>query len=342
MWDNKMPYYTKFSDNPMRTRSDFQHLVGDLVEPLVPYLERQGAAMDFDEGGAAYDMVSSSVEGVSRPLWGIVPLAIGGGTFSHWPLLRRAIAEGTDPAHPRFWGYPEGITQRSVEMAALGVMLLTAPEFGWKPFSAREKDNLVKWLETIQHVRLVDNNWLFFAVLVQEGLRRIGQGDLVDETLQKAYLDRLSSWYLGDGWYGDGPIQTIDHYGGFAFHFYALLYAHFSQNPDKALVTAFRERASAFMEPFSYWFAETGETLMQGRSLTYRFATAAFWGMAAVAGLDRIRHTSHLRDTSCSGGPDRLSAACRRAFGGALCGARPSRDAVGQVQQIRLFDELRL
>ena len=31
-----MPYYKKFSNNPMSTRADFQALVNDLVEPVVP------------------------------------------------------------------------------------------------------------------------------------------------------------------------------------------------------------------------------------------------------------------------------------------------------------------
>ena len=212
-----MPYYSKFSDNPLRTRADFQQAARDLFEPMVPYLERQGARIDFDEGGAHYDMRSSSVEGVARPLWGIVPLTAGGGEFAHWPLLRGAIAEGTDPDHPRFWGVAGDFCQRSVEMAALGIMLLFTPEQGWDPLSDREKHNLVTWLERIQHVKLVQNNWLFFAVLVQEGLRRIGLGHLVDEGLQKDHLQKLSNWYLGDGWYGDGagashrPLWRIRH-----------------------------------------------------------------------------------------------------------------------------------
>lgn len=283
-----MAYYSKFSDNPLRTRADFQQAARDLFEPLVPYLERQGGRIDFDEGGAHYDMRASSTEGVARPLWGIVPLAFGGGEFAHWPLLRRAIAEGTDPDHPHFWGVAGDYCQRSVEMAALGILLLLTPEQGWEPLSAREKQNLVAWLERIQHVKLVRNNWLFFAVLVQEGLRKIGYGHLVDDALQNKYLETLSGWYLGDGWYGDGDEHPVDHYGAFAMHFYSLFYAQFACKKDPKLAATFRQRSTAFMEPFSYWFADSGETLMQGRSLTYRFATAAFWGMSAVAGLDGL------------------------------------------------------
>ncbi len=284
-----MTYYSKFSDNPMRTRTDFQTLAADLIAPVCAYIERQGARVDFHDGAAAFPMASSSLEGVARLLWGLVPLTIGGGKCDCWPLIRQAIATGTDPAHPDYWGPTENNSQHSVEMAAIGVMLMAAPEAGFLPLSDREKSNLLGWLERIQHVSLVDNNWLFFAVLVQEGLRKVGHADLIDETLQKRTVERLSSWYLGEGWYGDGPSLPVDHYGAFAIHFYALLYVHFAVDPDPMLVKMFRERAEAFLEPFSYWFAESGEGLMVGRSLTYRFAMSAFWGMAAVCGLKGMR-----------------------------------------------------
>ena len=282
-----MAYYSKFSENPMCSRADFQTLVRDLIAPVAGYIERQGARVDFDEGAAVYPMASSSLEGVARPLWGLIPLTLGAGDdCGWWRLMRRVIAEGTDPDHPDYWGPTQSPSQHSVEMAAIGVMLMAAPETAFVPFSDREKDNLLRWLEEIQHVVLVDNNWLFFAVLVQEGLRKIGRADLIDQDLQDKYIQRVSDWYLGDGWYGDGPTLPVDHYGAFAIHFYALLYVHFAKDPKPALVKAFRERASAFLVPFSYWFAETGEGLMVGRSLTYRFAMAAFWGMAAVCELD--------------------------------------------------------
>lgn len=283
-----MPFYPRFQSNPMQSRADFQEATLALFEPLVPYLQRQGARMDFDEGGASFDMQSSSAEGVIRPLWGLVPLAMGGGSAEHWPLLRRVLAEGVDPDHPNYWGPIHDHSQRAVEMAAVGMMLMLLPEEGWHPFEPREQANLVAWIDAIQRVELVDNNWLFFAILVQAGLRRIGRADLVDEALHERYLARIEDWYLGDGWYGDGPELPIDHYNGFAMHFYALLYAQHAEGADPKRCRRFRQRAGLFVVQFAQWFAETGETVMVGRSLIYRFATAAFWGIAATAEQDTL------------------------------------------------------
>lgn len=283
-----MPFYSRFQSNPMQSRADFQEATLALFEPLLPYLEEQGARMDFHEGGASFDMQSSSVEGVVRPLWGLVPLAMGGGGTDHWPLLRRVIAEGVDPDHPNYWGPIHDHSQRAVEMAAIGMMLMLLPEQAWRPLETQEKENLVAWIDDIQRVELVDNNWLFFAILVQEGLRRIGRADLVDEALHDRYLARIEEWYLGDGWYGDGPELPVDHYNGFAMHFYALLYAQYAEAADPARCHRFRQRAGLFAVQFAQWFAESGETVMVGRSLIYRFATAAFWGIATTAEQDEL------------------------------------------------------
>ena len=281
-----MPFNPRFQVNPMRSRADFQEAVLSLFEPILPYLERQGALVDFHEGGASFDMQSSAVEGVVRPLWGLVPLALGGGDTGHWPLLRRVIAEGVDPTHPNYWGPAHDRSQRCVEMAAIGMMWMLLPEQGWYPLTETEKANLLAWVDEIQRIELVDNNWLFFAILVQEGLRRIGKPELVDNELHDRYLARIDEWYLGDGWYGDGPELPIDHYNGFAMHFYALLYAHASSDPQSSRCRRMRQRAGQFAVQFAQWFAETGETVMVGRSLIYRFATAAFWGLAITAEQD--------------------------------------------------------
>ncbi|MGR5414577.1 DUF2264 domain-containing protein [Vibrio astriarenae] len=283
-----MANYQLFDDNPMLSKRNFQVLVKDLFEPLVPYFESQGAAVDFKEGGAIFDMKASALEGVARPLWGIIPLVMGGGEFEYWPLYHKLIEQGTNPKHPSYWGKPKGINQRSVEMAAFGFLLAVLPEHGWDPLDDETKENLANWLASIQNCPMPQNNWLFFTVLVQAGLRKVGRSELVDINLEAEYLDKLQSYYLGDGWYGDGEVGNIDHYGGFALHYYGLIYATVLEGSNRELSELFVQRANEFCEPFSYWFANSGECLAQGRSLTYRFATAGFWGIAANAKLSAM------------------------------------------------------
>ncbi|UJF17621.1 DUF2264 domain-containing protein [Vibrio sp. SS-MA-C1-2] len=273
---------TPFSNNELKTKKDYQKLVNDLFEPILPYYNAQSALIDFGTGGAWFDMKASSLEGAVRPLWGIIPLVLGGGEFHHWPVIQKAIIEGTDPQHPNFWGHVGDIDQRSVEMAVIGFLLLTLPEFSYTLLTDQQKENLVNWLAPIQFKKMPPNNWLFFTILVQEGLKNIGRYDLVDDEIQNTYFERIESWYLGDGWYGDGDVNTVDHYGAYAIHYYSILYSTFVKQPNPRLTALFKARAKEFFEPFKYWFSDKGEVLPLGRSMVYRFATSAFWGALSL------------------------------------------------------------
>ena len=48
------------------------------------------------------------------------------------------------------------------------------------------------------------------------------------------------------------------------------------------------ERAEAFGKDFVYWFAEDGSALPYGRSLTYRFAQAAFYSACIMAHIEPL------------------------------------------------------
>ena len=58
-------------------------------------------------------------------------------------------------------------------MAALGFALALAPHEVWQPLEPRARTNLTRWLLTINHRSLYENNWLFFRVLVNLGLARV-------------------------------------------------------------------------------------------------------------------------------------------------------------------------
>ena len=277
-----MNSYNPFDNNALSTKSDYQKLVNDMFKPLIPYFEVQGASIDFNEGAASFDQKASSLEGVARPLWGIIPLVLGGGEFHYWKLYRNALVNGTNPSHSDYWGKTAYFDQRTVEMAAIGLLLATLPEHAFYPLTDTEKSNLIHWLADIQNHEYPQNNWLFFTIMVQEGLKKVGYGHLVDDDLANDYLNRLDSYYLSEGWYCDGTTRTIDHYAGFAMHYYGLLYAKVIKGDKKDWADKFVERSKLFARSFQFWFAEDGAALQQGRSLIYRFAASSFWGALAL------------------------------------------------------------
>ena len=68
------------------------------------------------------------------------------------------------------------------------------------------------------------------------------------------------------------------------FHFYGLIYAKLMADVDPTRCATLRDRAARFSSDFIHFFAEDGSAIPFGRSLTYRFAEAAFWSAALSPG----------------------------------------------------------
>jgi hypothetical protein len=268
----------------------------------VPAVRRGGARVALGLTGAVFDRAAEELEGFARPLWGIVPLVAGGGEFDHWDLVRTGLANGTDPEHPQYWGATRDRDQRMVEMASIGLALALVPEHVWEPLSPLARERLVAWLDGINRYEPHGNNWQFFRVLVNLGLRRVG-APVAQEPLE-ASLHLLESHYVADGWYRDGEIPgNFDLYVAWAYHFYGLVYAVVAAREDPDRCKRFRERARRFALDFEHWFDPGGAVVPFGRSLTYRFAAVSFWAALAFADEEalpwgRIKglYLRHLRD----------------------------------------------
>lgn len=272
--------------NPLLNRQDAQRLLIDLFEPVVPSFSAGRAQVRLGTKAPYYERTSGWLEGFTRPLWGLAPLHAGGGSFGHWELYRQGIASGVDPESPEYWGPTRDKNQRSVEMAAVGVGLALAPDMMWDPLSERTKQQFAAWLSHIQNIWVIENNWQFFPVMAMLGLQRVGV-ETNREALERN-LARIDSYYQGDGWYTDGPVGFVDHYNGFALHYYGLIYATLTAEQNPARAARYRERAIKFAQTFRYWFGDDGGTLAMGRSLMYRFASAGFWGALAFAGVEAL------------------------------------------------------
>ena len=268
----------------MRGRADVARAAGDLFAPLLAYFSPSAARVRLGAAAAHFDRAAADLEGFARPLWGIVPLAAGGGDFAHWDLYRAGLSAGTDPDHPDYWGDIGGIDQRQVELAAIGFTLRLAREHVWDPLDDAAKRRVAAYLISGREHPFVDSNWKFFRVLIDLGLMHCGVD--VDAGKREAYLDELEAFALANGWYRDGPIRSADHYIPFAFHFYGLIYAALSR--DTARAARYRERATVFAQSIRHWYAADGSALPFGRSLTYRFAHAGFWGALAFAGVEAL------------------------------------------------------
>lgn len=268
-------------------KSDFVQWMNTLLDPLKPLYSPGCARLRLGGTGAVYPDDVMEMEAFSRPLWALAPFWAGGGSDADFERIYAAgLANGTDPAHPEYWGGFSDYDQRFVEMAAIACGLLLAPEKLWQPLSIGARENLARWLYAVNEHRIPDCNWQFFMILVNLALKERGMP--CDEQNLAAGLAKIESYYLGDGWYRDGASCQKDYYISFAMHYYGLLYAAVMNGRDPERCTCFRQRAERFAQDFIYWFADDGAALPYGRSLTYRFGQGAFWAAYLFAGLDGI------------------------------------------------------
>ncbi|WP_208950812.1 DUF2264 domain-containing protein [Rahnella sp. ChDrAdgB13] len=270
--------------NPLRTRGDVQHLLNDLLAAVSPYTEEGKSGIDLGNTTTHYGKEIAKMEALSRMLWGIFPLLAGGGECPDLPFYINAIRFGTDPQHPQYWGEIRDFDQRCVEMAAFGVGLALMDKRLLAHFSALEQQNLADWLNQGRDAVIPNNNWNFFPIMVQMGFRQAGMP--WDKSAVAARFALMETYYLGDGWYSDGPGRPRDYYISMAFHYYGLIYAQNMADVDAPRAAMLRERARQFAQDFITMFSASGAAVPFGRSLTYRFAEAAFWSAAAYSKLD--------------------------------------------------------
>lgn len=267
-----------------RTKQDYADVLHALCEPLKAYYSEGRALVQPGITGAHFGERTVGLEGFARILCGLIPLWKGGGNSCLDSWIPEGIAHGTDPQHKEYWGqYGDG-EQAYVEMAPLAYGLLMVPEKVWEPLKQKERIQFAEWLRQINSHHISDNNWLFFRVLVNCGLRHVHQ-DYSRECLEQD-LARIDEFYLGDGWYSDGATAQRDYYIGFAMHFYSLIYAKLMAKEDPERCAEYKERAALFAQSFICWFGKRGEALPFGRSLTYRFAQGSFWCALAFADVE--------------------------------------------------------
>ncbi|MBF9072110.1 DUF2264 domain-containing protein [Streptacidiphilus fuscans] len=192
-----------------------------------------------------------------------------------------ARTEARTDAHPAQEAWPRidrDRVQPMVEAASIALALHETRSWLWDALPAATQERTAEWLGGFVGRTPVGNNWVLFQTVVEEFLCSVG-ADHADAEIRRG-LDALDGWYLGDGWYTDGPGRRIDHYNGWALHLYPLLWTRIAAGGPRAELAAelgvrFRERLRRFLDDYVHLVGGDGAPLHQGRSLTYRFAAAA-------------------------------------------------------------------
>ncbi len=244
--------------------------------------------------------VSDGIEGFARSFL-IAGARLGGGAgdpHDHASFHIEGLTAAMDPAGPGFWpraaGFQDwphaGITQPAVEAANLAFGLALCREQVWDQLPDPVRERLAEWLA--HHARLrvwQHNNWLLFPAMIEAFLASVGMP--VDGGHGAENVERVESWYLGDGWYNDGPPaapgRNLDHYNSWVFQpFLWQWYRLRGDAEPQWRVERFRARLAEFAASYALTFGDDGAPLHMGRSLAYRHAVLGGLWTAALAGVD--------------------------------------------------------
>lgn len=273
-------------------RDHWVALADAMLAAVRPFASPGGSLVTLPGPEGGYGRAVDGLEGFARTfLLAGFRLAGERGVDPHGYAERYAagLAAGTDPSHPERWVRLSEHGQAKVEAASIALVLDLTRPWIWDRLDPGVQERVVDHLaEAVGDDTYPRINWVWFRLVVQTFLRSVGGPHSLAE--MAVDLDTHDSFERADGWMADGTERAFDHYAGWALHLYPTLWARMAGAAD--LAAPRRERDVALLDRYLQdavaMVGGDGSPLVQGRSLTYRFAAAApFWvgAMAEVPSL---------------------------------------------------------
>ena len=191
-------------------------------------------------------------------------------------LALKSYANAVDPNSPDYllWRSPG---QPLVDGAYVAESFLRAFDQLWKPLDETTKK---RYITEFTHMRCTDppyTNWLLFSSTIESFLAKVGAD--ADEYRINSAIRKVEEWYVGDGWYADGPVFAFDYYSSYVFH--PMYLETLQAMTDSKIRTRidyakYHERALRRTQKFSLilerFISPEGTFPVFGRSIPYRMA----------------------------------------------------------------------
>ena len=205
-----------------------------------------------------------------------------------WALA--AYKNAVDPASPDYlcWGKAG---QNLVDAAYIAESFLRAWGTLWQPLDEVTKQRYIKEFQALRKIDPPYTNWFLFSSTIESLLAKAGAQ--YDEFRVNTTCRKVEEWYVGDGWYADGPVFAFDYYSSYVFHamyletLQAMVDAKantridYQKYYDRALKRA--QKHAIILERF---ISPEGTFPVVGRSIPYR--TAAMQTLALIAWYQKL------------------------------------------------------
>lgn len=188
-------------------------------------------------------------------------------------MALKCYAVAVDPDSPDYllWR-SEG--QTLVDAAFLAESLLRGFDALWVPLDDITKQRYIEEFTQLRRVTPGYSNWLLFSSTVECFLMKVGAP--YDNYRITMAFNKMEEWYVGDGWYSDGPTFAFNYYNSYVIQpmYVECLEVVAEQNawraPQKASFDKALRRMQRHGESLERLISPEGTFPAMGRSLTYR------------------------------------------------------------------------
>ena len=191
-----------------------------------------------------------------------------------WALT--SYKNAVDPNSPDYFSWGKA-GQNLVDAAFIAESFLRAWDTLWMPLDEVTKERYIKEFQALRKIDPPYSNWLLFSSTIESLLAKAGAQ--FDEYRINIACRKVEEWYVGDGWYADGPQFAFDYYSSFVFHpmyletLQAMVDAKRSSRIDyQKYYDRALHRAQKYAIILERFISPDGTFPVIGRSMTYRMA----------------------------------------------------------------------
>lgn len=225
-----------------------------------------------------------------------------------WTL--QSIVHSVDPSSPDYLSWnsiPD--PQSIVDAAYVAHAFIRSPKTLWEPLDPKTKQNIIKEFVELRRVSPFYSNWLLFGSICEAFLL------LIDHEYDRYRIEmgvrKINEWYVGDGWYSDGPSFHMDYYNSFVIQPMLVdvldLYVNKAKRMNTGTYDAALKRMQRNAEFLERLISPEGSFPPFGRSITYRMAV--FQPLAQLALMQKLPKGTSNAQVRCA-----LTAVMERMF----------------------------
>ena len=191
-----------------------------------------------------------------------------------WASYKNSV----DPDSPDYlvWG---ASGQNLVDAAYIAESFIRAYDALWVPLDQTTKDRYIKEFKMLRKYEPPYTNWFLFSSTIESFIAKAAGLKEYDDFRVMMPIRKVEEWYVGDGWYADGPVFAFDYYSSYVFH---AMYLETLQNMIDAKANTRLEyqkyydralkRAQKFAIILERFISPEGTFPVIGRSTPYRLA----------------------------------------------------------------------